>query len=73
MTLPLFGLPCTLRVAVRSSPDTCAAVVNAHCVASDTIQQRAIVRDDDSDSAKALEAGDQHLARLDVKMVGRLV
>ncbi len=73
MMLALLGLPCALRVAVTAAPDARATIVNAHGIAGDAIQQRAIVRDDDSNSAKALEAGDQQLARLDVEVIGRLV
>src|SRR5271155_4030484 len=73
ITLALFGLPRALRIAVAATPDSRRAVMHAHGVVGDSIEQHAIVRDDYSDAAKALEASDQQLARLDIEMVGRLV
>jgi len=37
------------------------------------IEQRAIVRDDYSDTAKAFEARDQQIARLDIQMISRFI
>ena len=71
--LALLGFPRALSVRVTAAPDARAAVVHAHCVAGDSIEQRAIVRDDDADAAKPFEAGDQQIARFDVKMIGRFV
>ncbi len=47
--------------------------MHAHGVVGDSIEQRAVVRDDDADAAKALESRDQQLARLGIKVIGRLV
>ena len=71
--LALFGLPRELRVGVAAAPDTRRAVMHAHRVIRDSIEQRAVVRDDDADAAKALESRDQQLARLGIKVIGRLV
>ena len=73
IALALFGLPGKLRVGVAAAPDSRTAVIYAHRVTGDSIEQRAIVRDDNSDAAEALEARDQQIARFDIKMVGRLV
>ena len=71
--LALLGLPRELRVGVAAAPDARVTVMHAHRITGDPIEQRAIVRDDYADAAKALEARDQQLARLDIEMIGRFV
>ena len=71
--LALLGLPRELRVGVTAAPDTRRTVMHAHRVIRDSIEQRAVVRDDNADAAKALESSDQQIARLGIKVIGRLV
>ena len=71
--LALLGLPRELRVGVTAAPDTRRAVMHAHRVIRDSIEHRAVVRDDDADAAKALESHNEQLARLGIKVIGRLV
>jgi hypothetical protein len=73
IVLALLGLPRELRVGVTAAPDTGRAIMHAHRVVRDSIEQRAIVRHDDADAAKALESRDQQFARLGIKVIGRLV
>jgi len=73
VALAFFCLPRDLRVGVAAAPDSRSAIIYAHGITGDSIEQRAIMRDDNSDAAKTLEARDQQVARLDIKMVSRLV
>ena len=59
IALALLGLPRALRVRVAAAPDVRRAVVHAHGVIRNPIEQCAIVRDDYSNAAKALEPCDQ--------------
>ena len=59
IALALIGLPRALRVRVAAAPDVRRAVVHAHGVIRNPIEQCAIVRDDYADAAKALEPCDQ--------------
>jgi hypothetical protein len=73
IALALLGLPRALRVGVAATPDARGAVIHAHGVTRNPIEQCAIVRDDYSDAPKTLEACDQQLARFYIKMVRRFI